>query len=340
MAITIRDVAAAAGVSTATVSRALRGLPNVDEATRDRVKAIAAELDYVISPSASRLASGRTGSIAVITPYISRWFFSEVISGVESILQQAGLDMLLINVGDYQNGHARIPPTPRLKRRVDGILIIALPPQDPDLEPILRLDMPKSMIGGVTGGIDCIAIDDFHAARSATELLVENGHRRIGLLAGGPAEARFVAETQRERGFRSVVTAHGLDEDPMLEAFGRFTIDGGERAMLALLNQPEPPTAVFAMSDEMAFGALQAIRSRGLEPGVDISVIGIDNHPMSGYLSLSTVAQPVAQLGVIAAEHLLAQMFTTSDSPYSPGSVTVETTLIERGSTGPLRDRL
>ncbi len=335
MSITIRDVAAAAGVSTATVSRALRGLPNVDHATREKVKVVAAELDYVISPSASRLASGRTGSIAVITPYISRWFFSEVISGVESILQQAGLDMLLINVGDYQNGHARIPPTPRLKRRVDGILLISLPPQDPDLEPILNLDMPKSMIGGVVQGVDCIAIDDCQAAQMATEHLVQFGHTRIGLIAGGPAEARFVAETQRERGFRSVMKQHGLQEDPMLEAFGRFTIEGGERAMLALLNQAVPPTAVFAMSDEMAFGALQAIRSKGLVPGEDISIIGIDNHPMSGYLNLSTVAQPVAQLGVIAAERLLAQMFALSDSAHNPDLVNVATTLMARSSTAP-----
>lgn len=334
MSITIRDVAFAAGVSTATVSRALRGLPNVDDATREKVKSVAADLDYVISPSASRLASGRTGSIAVITPYISRWFFSEVISGIESVLQQAGLDVLLINVGDYQNGHARIPPTPRLKRRVDGLLIISLPPQDPDLEPILNLDMPKSMIGGVSEGVDCVAIDDFMAASTATEHLVKFGHTRIGLIAGGPAEARFVAETQRERGFRSVMNHHALPEDPMLEAFGRFTIDGGARAMLALLNQVDPPTAVFAMSDEMAFGALQAIRSKGLEPGEDISVIGIDNHPMSEYLNLTTVAQPVAKLGEIAAERLLAQMFAPKDSDYQPHLVTVPTSLIDRRSTG------
>jgi len=154
MGITIKDVASAAGVSTATVSRALRGLPNVEEATRERVKEVASGLDYVISPSASRLASGRTGSIAVITPYISRWFFSEVIAGAESVMQQAGIDLLLMNVGNYQNGHARIPPTPRLRRRVDGILIVSLPPQDPDLEPILSLEMPTAMIGGVAPGVD------------------------------------------------------------------------------------------------------------------------------------------------------------------------------------------
>ena len=334
MGITIRDVAAAAGVSTATVSRALRGLPNVDSLTREKVKAVAANLDYVISPSASRLASGRTGSIAVITPYISRWFFSEVISGVESVLQQAGLDMLLINVGDYQHGHARIPPTPRLKRRVDGILLIAMPPTDPDLEPILSLEMPKSMIGGITPEVDCIAIDDKKAAQKATQHLVDLGHTRIGLIAGGPADARFVAETQRERGFRSVMNAHGLQEDPMLEAFGRFTIEGGERAMAALLNQAEPPTGVFAMSDEMAFGALQAIRSQGLTPGKDVSIVGIDNHPMSNYLNLTTVAQPVAKLGAIAAERLVAQMIASDDNSPEAQTIHLETELMIRGSTG------
>ena len=98
MGITIRDVAQAAGVSTATVSRALRGLANVDEQTRARVERAAAELDYVISPSASRLASGRTGSVAVVTPHIARWFFSTVLSGVESTLQGAGIDLLLMTV--------------------------------------------------------------------------------------------------------------------------------------------------------------------------------------------------------------------------------------------------
>ena len=105
MAITIKDVADAAGVSTATVSRALRGLPNVDATTRERIQRVADELDYVISPSASRLASGRTGSIAVITPYIARWYFSTVLSGVESVLQSAGIDLLLMSVSTPEGQH-------------------------------------------------------------------------------------------------------------------------------------------------------------------------------------------------------------------------------------------
>ena len=335
MAITIRDVAAAAGVSTATVSRALRGLPNVDGATRERVKEIASGLDYVISPSASRLASGRTGSISVVTPHIARWFFSEVIAGAESVMQQAGMDLLLMNVGDYQNGGPRIPPIPRIRRRVDGILIVALPPQDPDLEPIVNLGMPMAMIGGVTQGVDCVVIDDVAAARTATEYLVSLGHSRIALISGKSAAARFTAGSQRERGYRAVMAEHSIVEDPMLEVSGHFTIEGGESGMDALLNQPNPPTAVFAMSDEMAFGALRSLRKHGLEPGRDVSIVGIDNHPMSSYLGLTTIAQPVADLGKKAAERLLEQL-VGSDSLNGNDRVTqLPTKLMVRSSTGP-----
>ena len=334
MGITIKDVASAAGVSTATVSRALRGLPNVEEATRERVKEVASGLDYVISPSASRLASGRTGSIAVITPYIARWFFSEVIAGAESVMQQAGMDLLLMNVGDYQDGGSRIPPTPRIRRRVDGILIVALPPQDPDLESIVNLGMPTAMIGGITPGIDCVVIDDVAAARKATEYLISLGHSRIALISGKSGAARFTAGSQRERGYRAVMAEHSLVEDPMLEVSGHFTIEGGESGMDALLNQLNPPTAVFAMSDEMAFGAIRSLRTHGLEPGRDVSIVGIDDHPMSSYLGLTTIAQPVADLGKKAGERLLVQL-AGSDSLGGNDRVTqLPTELMVRSSTG------
>jgi DNA-binding LacI/PurR family transcriptional regulator len=259
-----------------------------------------------------------------------------VIAGVESVVQQAGMDLLLMNVGDYQNGHGRIPPTPRLRRRVDGILFVSLPPQDPDLEPILNLGMPTAMIGGIAPGVDCIAIDDVAAARKATEYLVFLGHSRIGLISGWTAAPYFTAESQRERGFRSVMARHALVEDSMLEAFGHFTMEGGEAGMDALLNQSNPPTAVFAMSDEMAFGAIRSLRKHGLEPGRDVSIVGIDDHPMSSYLGLTTVAQPVADLGIKAGERLLG-LIVGSDPLDGNGRVTeLPTELIVRTSTGPM----
>ena len=336
MAITIRDVAEAAGVSTATVSRALRGLPNVDPATRDRSAAVASKLDYVISPSASRLASGRTGSIAVITPFISRWFFATVLSGVESVLQAAGMDLLLMSVTDAASGHHRLPPAPRLRRRVDGVLIIAMSPSDPQLRDVLNLGMPTSMIGVNVGGVPSVMIDDVAAARIATQHLINLGHTRIGMISGSPAELPFTAEFDRESGFRQAMEESGLETTPMLEAFGYFTIQGGEQAMTALLTQKNPPTAVFAMSDEMAFGALRSLRNHGLKPGVDISVVGVDGHDMSEHLELTTVVQPVFDLGRIAAEALLVQLRTLpQDVNLEP--TRVPTQLVVRSSTAPLR---
>lgn len=333
MGITIRDVAQAAGVSTATVSRALRGLANVDEQTRTRVERAAAELDYVISPSASRLASGRTGSVAVVTPHIARWFFSTVLSGVESTLQGAGIDLLLMTVSAPDAQH-RLAPAPRLRRRVDGVLVIAMPPEDQQLDDVIKLDLPTSLIGVSLDDVPSVTIDDVYAARMATQHLINLGHKRIGLIAGSALRARFTAEFDRHLGFVSAMTEARLPIDPSLESLGYFTSTGGEQAMTAILAQRERPTAVFCMSDEMAFGAMRALRSHGLQPGRDISLIGVDGHDMSELLELTTVEQPVHDMGRIAAEALLVQL--NSDLPTRAESIVLPTRLVVRTSTAPL----
>ncbi|MEY3733048.1 MAG: hypothetical protein RL347_407 [Actinomycetota bacterium] len=332
--ITIRDVADEAGVSPATVSRALRGMPNVNAATRARIKAAAARLDYVASPSASRLASGRTGSIAVITPYISRWYFATVLSGVESVLQAAGMDLLLLCVDERARPSEQPTAAQRLRRRVDGALIIAMPHTDPQIREVLDLGLPTSLVGVTVEGAPGVAIDDVQAAQQATQHLVNLGHERIGLIGGSSVEAHFTAETDRERGFRDVLNAHGLDSDPRLATHGYFTIAGGERAMTNLLTLPNPPTAVFAMSDEMAFGALRSLSLHGLVAGRDVSIIGIDGHDVSEHLDLTTVAQPVTELGRLAAQSLLGQIGAADHVP-RPGIVRIPTQLHVRGSTGP-----
>jgi|DEB0MinimDraft_3_1074331.scaffolds.fasta_scaffold07289_2 DNA-binding LacI/PurR family transcriptional regulator len=336
MTITIRDVASAAGVSPATVSRALRGLPNVDNATRARVQKVAADLDYVVSPSASRLASGRTGSIAVLTPYISRWYFSTVLSGVESVIQASGMDLLLQCVDDHIPGHFRSTPASRLRRRVDGVLVIAMPPESEQLLEVIDLGMPTALISVNVGDTPSVTIDDTEAARQATRHLVNLGHTRIGLINGDPAINAFTAEFNREAGYSSVIEEYSLDDDPLLRASGYYTISGGEQAMTALLTQRNPPTAVFCMSDEMAFGALRSLARHGLTPGKDISIVGIDGHDMSEHLDLTTIEQPVYDLGRIAAESLLAQINPLPEAEPMPTSVRVPTRLVVRGSTRPL----
>ncbi|MSW66912.1 MAG: LacI family DNA-binding transcriptional regulator [Actinobacteria bacterium] len=332
--ITIRDVAQAAGVSTATVSRALRGLANVDEQTRTRVERAAAELDYVISPSASRLASGRTGSVAVITPYIARWFFSTVLSGVESTLQGAGMDLLLMTVSNPDAQH-RLPPAPRLRRRVDGVLVIAIPPDDPQLSDVLKLDIPTSLIGVTVGDVPSVTIDDVHAARMATQHLINLGHQRIGLISGSIAgRSHYTAEYDRHRGYVEAMNEAKLPIHSDFEAHGYFTSPGGEQAMTELLAQRERPTAVFCMSDEMAFGAMRALRSHGLQPGRDVSLIGVDGHDMSELLELTTVEQPVHDMGRIAAEALLVQL--NSEVQARAHSIVLPTRLVVRSSTAPV----
>lgn len=333
MGITIRDVAQAAGVSTATVSRALRGLANVDEQTRTRVERAAAELDYVISPSASRLASGRTGSVAVITPYIARWYFSTVLSGVESTLQSAGMDLLLMTVSN-PDAQYRLPPAPRLRRRVDGVLVIAIPTDDPQLADIIKLGLPTSLIGVSVGDTPSVKIDDVHAGRMATQHLINLGHERIGLISAAPGRTRFTAEFDRHQGFVEAMQEAGLPLVPNYEVPGYFTTTGGEQAMTELLAQRERPTAVFCMSDEMAFGAMRALRSHGLQPGRDVSLVGVDGHDMSELLELTTIEQPVHDMGRIAAEALLVQV--NSDDGIDAKSIVLPTRLVVRGSTAPV----
>jgi DNA-binding LacI/PurR family transcriptional regulator len=325
MTITIREVAAAAGVSTATVSRALRGLPNVDVATRERVLNVAREMDYVISPSASRLASGRTGSIAVVTPYVARWFFGQVLSGVEAVLQGSGTDLLLMGADPEQG-----PIAHRIRRRVDGVLVITLAPDDPTLHEVLALGLPTSLIGVRLDEVAGVSIDDVAAGRTATEHLLGLGHTRIAVIDSTPEQLAGTAADARYRGYVSALAEKGIEPDPLLRAFGWFSLEGGERAMHELLAQR--PSAVFAMSDEMAFGAMRAMHAHGLVPGRDIAIIGIDGHEMSEYLDLTSIAQPARELGVIAATTLLKQIAGVEEQSSLP-HIELPTSLVVRGST-------
>jgi DNA-binding LacI/PurR family transcriptional regulator len=333
MGMTIRDIAREAGVSTATVSRALRGLPNVDPVTRAKVRAVAERLDYVVSPAASRLASGRAGSIAVITPFVARWYFSTVLSGVERVLQRSDLDLLLFSIGDPSEVH-RVPPHRKLRRRVDGFLVLSLDSDSDDVRDLFDFDLPVTLIGTTHDGTASVSIDDVVGGRTATQHLINLGHERIGLVSGRPLPSPFTPERDRYRGYLDALEIAGIPVDDQLVTHGYFTIEGGETAMSALLSLPSPPTAVFAISDEMAFGALRALRRHGLVAGTDVSIVGFDGHDMSDLLDLTTVVQPVDELGARAAEALLDRvMHPTAE----PRSLQLPTQLVVRGSSGPPR---
>ncbi|MEU5787514.1 LacI family DNA-binding transcriptional regulator [Micromonospora purpureochromogenes] len=316
----IDDVARLAGVSTATVSRALRGLPTVSAATRRRVLAAAEQLQYAVSPSASRLAGGRTGTVAVVVPRITRWFFGTVVEAVEEFLHQAGYDLLLYNLGGREHVRQRVLRTANLHKRVDAIMLVATPLRPAELTALTALDLPGIIIssGTVVPGWPCVRIDDVAAARTATRHLLDLGHRRIAHISGDPDdELAFTTHLDRRRGYREALRAAGIRPDPSLDVESQFTIDGGTRATAELLARGEPPTAIFAACDEMAMGAITALRDAGLRVPQDVSVIGVDDHDLASVLGLSTIAQPAAEQGQLAARLLLDPLGTRTTGPYA-----------------------
>jgi DNA-binding LacI/PurR family transcriptional regulator len=328
----IEDVARRAGVSIATVSRSLRGLPDVAPRTRERVIAAARELDYVASPYAARLASGRTDAVGVVVPHVTRWFFAQAIAGAEQVLREGGYDLLLYNLGD-QAGRERFFGRMPIRKRVDCVLVLCLPLTDAEIGSLRSLHAPVAVIGATVPGFASVRIDDVAGARTAVEHLVGLGHRRVALICGLADEPmHFTAPVDRRRGYRQALEAAGVPVDPALDVPGDFTVAGGRAAMERLLALDDPPTAVFAESDEMAFGALRALRAAGRVPGRDVSVVGFDGHETAELLDLTTVAQPVGQQGELAARALLRAL---APKAQPPAAEVVPTRLVVRGSTGP-----
>ncbi|MCC6495558.1 MAG: LacI family DNA-binding transcriptional regulator [Propionibacteriaceae bacterium] len=325
----IRDIARAAGVSTATVSRALRGFATVDPELRDHVLAVAERLNYVGSPAAAALSTGKMNAIGIITPHLSRWSTMRMVEGIERELRGSGIDLVLYSMGDPNDPHPR-PPIQRLRTRVDAFVAMSVAANSPDLEALLAVDVPVCLIGTESEMVSCVLIDDTEGARTATAHLLGLGHTRIGLIYGRQIRDPLVLEQTRYLGYLAALGGAGLESSAELEVSGGFTIAGGEQAMMRLLDLPEPPTAVFAMSDEMAFGALRALDARGLTPGSDIALVGFDGHDMADYLGLSTIAQPLEQIGTAAAKVIL-QSLDQDDRP--PTKTILGTQLIARRST-------
>ena len=332
----IKDVARTVGVSTATVSRALRGLPRVSDETRVRVLKAAAELDYVASPSAAGLASGQTRAVGVIVPFVTRWFSASVVQGAEELLREAGYDLLLYNLGGDQQARDRVFRTHLLRKRVDAVLVLSLTPTDEEVAALARLDRPVAVVGATVDGWASVGIDDGATARIAMRHLIDLGHTRIGYVGGSLEEQLdFAAPMDRLTGYHDAMAAAGLPVDPAWEVIGDFTVRGGLAATRLLLAADPRPTAVFAASDEMAVGAVHAIREAGLRVPEDVSVIGIDDHEMAEFFDLTTVAQPVHEQGQLAATLLLEALDEDVGQRTRPPAIIVPTRLVVRRTTAP-----
>jgi DNA-binding LacI/PurR family transcriptional regulator len=302
---TIDDVAKAAGVSTATVSRALHDHPYVAETTRRRVIDAAARLRYVANPNAARLASGTTSTVGLLAPVLTSWYTSEVVAGVEEVCAEHGYD-LLIATSDPAARDRMLAGETRFRQRVDGIVLVDVMCREQGAQRLAQIDVPVVVLGEELNAVDSVSVDNVAGAGIAAQHLIDLGHRRIAVVGGQSYAAdEHDVPNDRNAGFRQTLAAAGLTVRPEWITDGAFTIAGGRRAMHHLLDQPEPPTGVFAMSDEMGFGALQAMRERGLHPGIDVTVVGFDGHPVSEAVGLTTVHQPVRDIGRTGAGMLL-----------------------------------
>lgn len=338
------DVARAAGVSTATVSRALSGRGRTSEATRERVRAVAAELGYVASATAASLASGRAENIGVVVPLMDRWFFATVLDGIASRLAPRGFDVTLYNLTDDPAQRRRLFETSLRRGRVDGLIVLSVALTDDEVARVRSLGLPVVGLGVPRSELSGLRVDDTAVGRAAAEHLLALGHRDIAhigqsLPPGSPSDPALDIPTRRRRGFDEAIADASAGGAPVIGRYAEadFTVEGGRRAAHELLGSPVPPTAVFAASDEMAYGVMTAARERGVAVPGELSVIGVDGHDLADLFGLTTIDQfPHAQ-GERAGEAMLAAL----DDPGVPDAAlpaaSLAFQLVARGSTARLR---
>lgn len=328
---TIADVAARAGVSKATASRALSGGGYVSERTRAKVKAAAAELDYFGHSSAKSLATGRSLSVGVIMPALDRWFFAELLAGVQEGLLASGQDLVLYGIREGTSERARLFEEVLPRRRLDGIIAVGIQPSAHELERLLLVNSPLVSIGAYSEGSSAVSIDDVAAARVVTEHLIDLGHRDIAFLGGRTdAATHAFGDEQRLTGYRAAMTAAGLAEH-IRHADGPPTMPGAYEAGVRMLgDRRRRPTALVGVCDEAAIGGLIAARRLGLSVPAELSIVGIDDHEHAEMFSLTTIRQHPREQGRAAVE-LLRRRMKAPDAP--PVQHVLPFELVVRSST-------
>jgi DNA-binding LacI/PurR family transcriptional regulator len=330
--VNMADVAREAGVSTATVSRALRDIPGVSIATRERIKRIADDLSYVVSPEASRLSSGSTGRVAAVVPSISVWYFATMLAGIESVLRRSDLDVLVYHVensAERKRFFERLPA----RRKVDAVVVIAMPLPEQDAERLDLMGVQVVVAGGQIRDYPHVRIDDIEVAHQVVKHLTGLGHTRIGMIrTSDPAGSTWAGDLARTHGFRIAMDKAGVDVEDDLIVTVPYAVDGGAQAMDRLLSLHRPPTAVFAYSDEVAAGALRSLRRAHVAVPEQMSIIGVDNHPIAELLDLTTVHQPVEAQGAAAGQMLVDII---EGRPLQQHQLVLPTHLVVRSTTAP-----
>ena len=332
--LTIRQIADLAGVSIATVSRVLNGRGDVSDETRELVSHVIRENGYTANRSARGLSAGSTGLVGVLVPLVYPAYFSAILAGAAEALSERNLQIVLSPTGHEHDREVSV--LDRLRSLTDGALII-LPEESSEelarlldrgyrfvvLDPLMPLDerIPSVSAAHASG------------ADQAMRHLLELGHRRIAQITGPRG---WVATEDRRRGYRAALAAAGILPDPALEVGAEPEIVPGREAAEKLLDLPRPPTAIFAFNDNIAIGAIQAARARGLRVPEDLSIVGFDDVEYATIVTpaLTTVRQPLAEMGRTAVS-LLNRLLDRQR--FETLHLELATRLVVRESTGPPR---
>jgi len=334
--VTIVEVAKKAGVSLGTVSRVLNNDIHVAPETRERVSAVIQDMGYVANRQARGLKGMRANVIGVLVPDLATGYIGEILHGIDVELALHQLELMLFTTHRTAAKEAGYVAN-MVQGMVDGLLIVLPRSFDDYTDTLSRHHFPFVLIDhqGNSASHPAVGATNWQGGYSATEYLIKLGHKRIGFITGS---MDLGCSQERLNGYRSALRTHHIQEESGLVYEGDFLQSDGYTGATALLDLPEPPTAIFASNDLMAMGAMDAIRSRSLQIPDDVSVVGFDNIQQSAMVhpSLTTVQQPLDQMGRVATQVLLGIL---KNPGKDAGRIELPTELIIRSSTSASRDR-
>lgn len=335
MSLTLKELGRLAGVHASTVARVLNDDPRqrVSSEVRERILALAREHGYQPNRLARSLRTKRSAVVGTLIPDIANPFFALMFRGIEDALAERDYSVILANTDDEYAREERGIAMLR-GRQVDGLILATARRHDPAIQQLLDERFPLVLVNRHTDPItpNVVVPADHTGAVTAVAHLVGLGHRRIAHIAG--SEEMSTGHT-RSQGYREALQQHSIPFDPDLLVAGSYRDAGGYDAMRRLLALPDPPTAVFAVNDLAAAGAMRAVREAGLEVPDDVSLVGFNDLATvtPTVPGLTTLHLPLHAMGMAAAERLLAQLLSGGGGFVEPATVPV--TLVVRGSTGP-----
>jgi LacI family transcriptional regulator len=329
MRVTIAEVALRAQVSKATVSRVLNGKPDVDVTTAERVRQVIDEIGYVPSARAVGLARGRARTVGMLAPSLTWPWMGEVLQGIVDTLETEGYGLLLYTVNRGPDSLSQFASHVSANA-FDGLLVIEPPDTLNYIATLYAQGLPVVMIDdrGSHPQFPSVATTNREGAQGAARHLLAAGRTKFAVVTG---PVQFGCTRERLDGFRDALAAVGLSVDPRLVVDGDFTTDGGTVATEKLLSTGIPFDGVFAHNDLSAMGVLRALRKAGRDVPGDVSVVGFDDVPIASHAepSLTTVRQPLQEMGVAAARMLLSH-FGGEALPEKP--LVLPTSLVVRQS--------